>query len=106
MPIPERRARWNSVRARRTPGPAQRPTKILCVVECRRNRPGSALPTSDPKANMDILWTRQVGKGRVVHTGLGHGKEAFNNPSWQKLVAQSILWAAHKPAEVKLPTEK
>jgi type 1 glutamine amidotransferase len=61
---------------------------------------------SDQKANMDILWTRDVGKGRVVYTGLGHGKEAFENPAWQKLVAQAILWSAGKPREVKLPTAK
>jgi type 1 glutamine amidotransferase len=61
---------------------------------------------SDQKANMDILWTREVGKGKVVYTGLGHGKEAFENPAWQKLVAQAILWTAGKPREVKIPEAK
>jgi type 1 glutamine amidotransferase len=44
-----------------------------------------------------------VGKGRVVYTSLGHGKEAWTTPEWQKLVLQSVLWAAGKPKEVKLP---
>jgi type 1 glutamine amidotransferase len=61
---------------------------------------------SDQKANMDILWTREVGKGKVVYTGLGHGKEAFSNPEWQKLVVQAVLWTAGKPREVKIPETK
>lgn len=63
-------------------------------------------PGSDQKANMDILWTREVGKGRVVYTGLGHGKEAFENPAWQKITLQAICWAAGKPREIKLPAAK
>lgn len=59
-------------------------------------------PESDQKANMDILWTREVGKGRVFYIALGHGKEAWENPAWQKLVVQGILWAAGQPREIKL----
>ena len=58
-----------------------------------RERP----PTSDQNANMDILWTREIGKGRVFYSALGHGKEAWENPAWQKLIIQSILWAAGRP---------
>jgi type 1 glutamine amidotransferase len=64
-----------------------------------RERP----PTSDQSANMDILWTREVGKGRIFYSALGHGKEAWENPSWQKLIAQGICWAAGKPREVTIP---
>src|SRR5262249_3278060 len=52
-----------------------------------KERPGDKKP--DP--NLDILWTRDVGKGRVVYNALGHGPEAWKNPNWQKLVVQSIL---------------
>jgi type 1 glutamine amidotransferase len=55
---------------------------------------------SDQKANMDVMWTRDVGKGHVVYTSLGHGKEAWESPAWQKLVLQSICWSAGKPREV------
>ena len=58
---------------------------------------------SNQKANMDILWTREIGKGRVFYCALGHGKEAWENPAWQKLIVQGIFWAAGKPREVKLP---
>ncbi len=64
-----------------------------------RERP----PKSDQSANMDILWTREVGKGRVFYSALGHGKEAWENPSWQKLIVQGILWAAGRPREVQIP---
>jgi type 1 glutamine amidotransferase len=64
-----------------------------------RERP----PQSDQKANMDILWTREIGKGRVFYSALGHGKDAWENPAWQKLMVQGILWAAGQPREVKLP---
>jgi type 1 glutamine amidotransferase len=63
-----------------------------------RERP----PQSDQKANMDILWTREIGKGRVFYSALGHGKEAWQNPVWQKLIVQDILWAAGQPREVDL----
>jgi type 1 glutamine amidotransferase len=65
-----------------------------------RERP----PASDQSANMDIIWTREIGKGRVFYCALGHGKDAWENPHWQKLVAQGILWAAHRPREVKIAT--
>lgn len=64
-----------------------------------RERPA----TSDQKANMDILWTREIGKGRIFYSALGHGKEAWENPAWQKLMIQGILWAAGRPREVKIP---
>jgi type 1 glutamine amidotransferase len=64
-----------------------------------RERP----PESDQKANMDMIWTREVGKGRVFYCSLGHDKDAWTNPSWQKLVVQGILWAAGRPREVQIP---
>jgi type 1 glutamine amidotransferase len=64
-----------------------------------RERP----PESDQTANMDMIWTRDVGKGRVFYCSLGHDKDAWTNPSWQKLVVQGILWAAGRPREVQIP---
>jgi type 1 glutamine amidotransferase len=52
---------------------------------------------------MDIVWAREVGKGRVFYCALGHGREAWENPAWQKLVVQGILWAAGRPREVTIP---
>src|SRR5262249_49809724 len=63
-----------------------------------RERP----PQSDQKENEDILCRREGGRGRVFYTALGHGKDAWENPNWQKLVVQGILWSAGKPREVHL----
>jgi type 1 glutamine amidotransferase len=60
-------------------------------------------PEGSKGKNMDVMWTREIGKGRVVYHALGHGRDAWENPAWQKLTAQAILWAAGRPREVKLP---
>lgn len=65
-----------------------------------KDRPGD----KDPKAataNMDIVWTREIGKGKVVYCALGHGKAAWENPSWQKLIVQAVSWAGGQPREFK-----
>jgi len=41
-------------------------------------------------------WVQYYGKGRVFVTGLGHGKEAWENPSFQKLIERALLWANGK----------
>lgn len=38
-------------------------------------------------------WVQYVGKGRVFVTGLGHGKEAWENPAFQKMIERALLWA-------------
>jgi len=38
-------------------------------------------------------WVQYVGKGRVFVTGLGHGKLAWENPAFQKLIERALLWA-------------
>jgi type 1 glutamine amidotransferase len=49
-------------------------------------------------------WVSQYGKGRVFYTGLGHGKEAFSNPAFQRFVVRGMYWAAGR--EVKDPPAK
>lgn len=74
------------------------------VVARFKDRPGD----KDPKAamaNMDIVWTRDIGQGKVVYCALGHGKAAWENPAWQKLIVQSICWSASKPREIQLPAK-
>jgi len=43
----------------------------------------------------------QYGKGRLFYTGLGHGREAWANPHFQRLVVRAMYWAAGH--EVKDP---
>jgi len=66
-----------------------------------KDRPGDKDPKA-AQANMDIVWTREVGKGKVVYCALGHGKAAWVNPAWQKLVVQAICWSAGKPRAITL----
>lgn len=55
-----------------------------------------------PGQNNDSIWTCDHGSGRVFYTALGHGKATWQNPVWQKMIAQAICWSAHRAQEVKL----
>jgi type 1 glutamine amidotransferase len=52
------------------------------------------ITTTHPKSGKPLGWTRTQGKSRVVFLQLGHGKEAFNDGNYRKLLAQSIRWTA------------
>jgi uncharacterized protein len=39
-------------------------------------------------------WVQEYGKGRVFYSGLGHGKEAWTNPAWQRFFIRGCYWAA------------
>lgn len=39
-------------------------------------------------------WVRPYGKGRMFYTSLGHGREAWTNPHFQRLVVRGLYWAA------------
>lgn len=41
-----------------------------------------------------MVWVQPIGKGRVFNTTLGHGREAWVNPQFQRLVVRGLLWAA------------
>jgi len=41
-----------------------------------------------------MAWVQPYGKGRVFYTGLGHGREAWTNPQFQRLVVRGLTWAA------------
>ncbi len=56
-----------------------------------------------PGANNDSIWTCEHGQGRIFYTALGHGRATWQNPVWQKMIAQAICWTARQPAEVRLP---
>jgi type 1 glutamine amidotransferase len=46
-------------------------------------------------------WISYYGKGRLFYTGLGHGREAWSNPHFQRFVVRGMYWAAGR--EVKDP---
>ncbi len=40
-------------------------------------------------------WVKQKGKGRVFYTAYGHDERTWNNPGFQKLLKEGILWAVN-----------
>lgn len=47
-----------------------------------------------------MAWVRDYGKGRMFYTSLGHGREAWTNPHFQRLVVRGIYWAAGRETEI------
>jgi type 1 glutamine amidotransferase len=41
-----------------------------------------------------VIFNKTYGKGRVHNNALGHDARALNNPSFQKLIINGIIWAA------------
>jgi type 1 glutamine amidotransferase len=54
------------------------------------------ITTTQPKSGKPLAWCRSQGKSRVVYLQLGHDHQAYENPNYQKLVANSIRWTARK----------
>ncbi|MHC4406792.1 MAG: ThuA domain-containing protein [Planctomycetota bacterium] len=46
------------------------------------------------KEQQSMIWVQPYGKGRVFNTTLGHGKAAFDNPAFQRLVVRGLYWTA------------
>ncbi len=40
-----------------------------------------------------VLWSRQVGRGRVAFDGLGHDADTINHPIHRRILARAALWA-------------
>jgi len=56
-------------------------------------------------------WCHDFGKGRVFYTSLGHGREAWVNPAFQRLVVRGLYWAVGRepkdpPAPEPAPEKK
>ena len=52
------------------------------------------ITTTHPKSGKPLGWARTQGKSRVVFILPGHGKEAFDDENYRRLVRQSIRWTA------------
>jgi len=52
------------------------------------------------KEQQSMIWVQQYGKGLIFNTTLGHGKAAWDNPAFQRLVVRGLYWAAgRKPKD-------
>jgi type 1 glutamine amidotransferase len=50
------------------------------------------LSTSEPLSEKAIGWSKTYGKARVVTLQSGHDVPTFENPSFRKLLGQSVEW--------------
>jgi putative membrane-bound dehydrogenase-like protein len=46
-------------------------------------------------------WVREQGNGRVFYTAYGHDERTWNNPGFQQLMKEGILWAVGDDAKKK-----
>ena len=54
------------------------------------------ITTDHPKSGKPLAWERGEGASRIIYIQLGHGPEAFANPNYRKLVAQSIEYVRRR----------
>ncbi len=52
------------------------------------------LTTDCPESVSQIGWTNTYGKSNIVYLMAGHGPTTYRNPSYHRLVMQSIRWLA------------
>ncbi|MSU62131.1 MAG: DUF1080 domain-containing protein [Pedosphaera sp.] len=50
-------------------------------------------PNTGAPGDYPIAWCKQVGKGRVFYTSLGHREDVWENQSYQKHITGGIRWA-------------
>lgn len=50
------------------------------------------LSTGEPLSGPLVCWTNTYGNSRIVTLTLGHDKQAWENPSFIKILSQSIIW--------------
>jgi len=50
--------------------------------------------TDHPESMDQVVWTNTYGKSRIVYIQFGHDNNAYSNPSFRKLLRQSISWVS------------
>jgi len=62
----------------------------------------------DAEAKIDgepSAWTREIGRGRLFYSALGHDQRVWPHPAVRELIARGIRWAA-RAEPVALPVEE
>ena len=49
-------------------------------------------------ATESYTWTRSYGKGKVFYTAYGHDERTWNQPGFQSLIYNAILWSVNEDA--------
>ena len=53
----------------------------------------SLLRMNQGKERQSMGWVQHYGRGRVFYTSLGHGREAWTNPHFHRLVTRGLYWS-------------
>ena len=61
---------------------------VLATLD-QKSYTGSTMDSDHP-----ITWCQEYGGGRSFYTGLGHTKESYGEPAFQKLLLGAIQWSA------------
>lgn len=43
-----------------------------------------------------LTWTREIGKGRLFQTSLGHTPSTWNDPRYRAQIVDAVRWTAHR----------
>ncbi len=62
-----------------------------------RNRVTVLATTIEEGAEQPMIWTHEVGKGRVFASILGHYSVTLEDPLFRILVLRGLAWAGHQP---------
>lgn len=54
------------------------------------------LTTAEPTSGRIIAWAKTYEAARVVYVQLGHDHDAYENPSYRRLLANAIRWVARR----------
>jgi hypothetical protein len=54
------------------------------------------LTTEEALSNRIIAWAKNYGSARVVYLQSGHDHFAYENPNYQRILKQALLWVANR----------
>lgn len=54
------------------------------------------LTTDHPESGRVLAWANRYGNSRIVTIQLGHGRGAYDNPNYRKLLMQAIQWVVRR----------
>lgn len=66
-------------------------TTVLATLDETSYRPSDKLAMG---ADHPIVWTRMLGRGRIVYSALGHTPEAYDDANYRRLIGNAIRWSA------------
>lgn len=72
--------------------PRQRTTVLASLDESTYHPEHWAMGADHP-----IIWSHNVGEGRVVYSALGHTAEAFADPAYQQVLENALVWVLSQP---------